>query len=44
MGTTIKLAALGLIVIGLSACGKMGELEPVKSEKVASAYTAIYHV
>lgn len=35
MNTTLKLAALILVIIGLSSCGKMGELEPVKSEAVA---------
>jgi len=40
MNTTIKLAALVLVIIGLSSCGKMGELEPVKAEAVASVYTA----
>jgi predicted small lipoprotein YifL len=37
MNTTIKLATLVLVIIGLSACGRMGELEPVKAEKVAVA-------
>jgi len=35
MNTTLKLAALILVVIGLSSCGKMGELESVKAETVA---------
>ena len=35
MNTTLKLAALILVIIGLSSCGKMGELEPVKAEVVA---------
>ena len=36
MNTTLKLAALILVVIGLSSCGRMGELEPVKAEAVAT--------
>ncbi len=43
MNTTIKLAALVLVIIGLSSCGKMGELEPVKAEAVASVYIATDH-
>jgi predicted small lipoprotein YifL len=35
MNTTLKLAALILVITGLSSCGKMGELEPVKAESVA---------
>ena len=35
MNTTLKLAALILVIIGLSSCGKMGELESVKAEAVA---------
>ena len=35
MNTTLKLAALILVIIGLSSCGKMGELQPVKAEAVA---------
>jgi len=27
MNTTLKLAALILVIIGLSSCGKMGELD-----------------
>ncbi|MBT3186792.1 hypothetical protein [Candidatus Thioglobus sp.] len=34
MGKIVKLATLALVIIGLSACGRMGELEPVKAEKV----------
>ncbi len=41
MNTTIKLAALILVIIGLSSCGRMGELEPLKSEAVASINTVI---
>ncbi|SFV76185.1 hypothetical protein MNB_SUP05-10-950 [hydrothermal vent metagenome] len=37
MNTTIKLATLVLVIIGLSACGSMGELESVKAEKVTVA-------
>jgi len=43
MNTTLKLAALVLVIVGLSSCGKMGELEPVKAEVVASVYVAIHH-
>ncbi|MCS5592286.1 MAG: hypothetical protein NZ775_07185 [Gammaproteobacteria bacterium] len=43
MNITLKLAALVLVIIGLSSCGKMGELEPVKAEAVASAYVAAHH-
>jgi predicted small lipoprotein YifL len=35
MNTTLKLAALILVIIGLSSCGQMGELEPGKAEAVA---------
>ena len=35
MNTTLKLAALILVIIGLSSCGKIGELVPVKAEVVA---------
>jgi len=44
MNTITKLAALVLIVIGLSACGKMGELEPIKTGAVALAYVEIHNV
>ena len=43
MNTIIKLVALGLVIVGLSACGKMGELEPVKAEAVALVDHAIHH-
>lgn len=43
MNTTLKLAALVLVIIGLSSCGKMGELEPVKAEAVASVYVVTHH-
>ncbi len=42
MNTTIKLAALFLVIVGLSSCGKMGELEPVKAEAIASVYIATH--
>jgi|JYMV01.1.fsa_nt_gi predicted small lipoprotein YifL len=35
MNTTLKLATLILVIIGLSSCGKTGELESVKAEVVA---------
>ncbi len=39
MKQLIKLAALVFAVITISACGKMGELESVKAEKVALTTT-----
>ncbi|MDG2353829.1 MAG: hypothetical protein P8L86_03340 [Gammaproteobacteria bacterium] len=42
MNTIIKLSALILVVVGLSSCGKMGELEPVRAEAVASVYVDIH--
>jgi len=41
MNTTIKLAALILVIIGLSSCGKTGELEPIKAEAVAMKISTI---
>lgn len=43
MNKIIKLATLALVIIGLSACGQMGELEPVKAEAIASTYVAAHH-
>jgi predicted small lipoprotein YifL len=34
MKKLLKLMALAFIVIGISACGKMGELEAVKADQV----------
>ena len=39
MKQLIKLAALVFAVITISACGRMGELESVKAEKVALTTT-----
>ena len=44
MNTTLKLSALILVIIGLSSCGKMGELEPVKAEAVAMKISTITQV
>lgn len=41
MNTTLKLAALILVIIGLSSCGKMGELEPIKAETVSMNISTI---
>ncbi|CAC9484047.1 hypothetical protein [uncultured Gammaproteobacteria bacterium] len=41
MKKTIKLMALTFIIIGLSACGRTGELEKVKSSSVTSVVTHI---
>ncbi len=41
MNTTIKFSALILVIIGLSSCGKMGELEPVKAEVVAMKISTV---
>ncbi|WPE16597.1 hypothetical protein [Candidatus Thioglobus autotrophicus] len=35
----IKLTALMFIVVGLSACGKMGELEAVKAQAIDASTT-----
>lgn len=34
MDRLVKLMALGFFVVGISACGKTGELTPVKVEPV----------
>jgi hypothetical protein len=39
MEKMIKLTALTFIIIGLSACGKMGELEVVKGNNQAAIQT-----
>jgi len=39
MKKIIKLTALMFVIAGISACGKMGELEAVKSVQLASAQT-----
>lgn len=41
MNTTIKFAALILVIISLSSCGKMGELESVKAGVVAMKISTI---
>ena len=41
MNTTLKLAALILVIIGLSSCGKMGELEPIKAEMASMNISTI---
>ncbi len=41
MKKLLQLAALVFIIVGLSACGKMGELEAVKVEQVAAPVQAI---
>jgi|GEM_PF-602255 hypothetical protein len=42
MNTIIKLSALILVIVGLSSCGQMGELEPVKAEALASVYVDVH--
>lgn len=36
MQTTAKLSILVLLIIGLSACGRTGDLEPIKITKTPS--------
>ncbi|SSC09518.1 hypothetical protein [thiotrophic endosymbiont of Bathymodiolus puteoserpentis (Logatchev)] len=44
MKKTIKLMALTFIIIGLSACGRTGELEKVKSSSVTSVTSVVTHI
>jgi predicted small lipoprotein YifL len=41
MEKIIKLTALACVIISISACGKMGNLEKVKSSSVAPVVTHI---
>lgn len=43
MRAIIKLVAMSLVVIGLSGCGKMGELEPVRTQVAIATDLAINH-
>ena len=43
MRAIIKLVAMSLVVIGLSGCGKMGELEPVRAQAAIATDLAINH-
>ncbi|MDB2590062.1 hypothetical protein N9345_04490 [Candidatus Thioglobus sp.] len=41
MGQLIKLTALIFVIAGISACGRMGELETVKPVQVAVSQVAV---
>lgn len=44
MRAIIKLVAMSLVVVGLSGCGKMGELEPVRAQVAIATDLVISHV
>ncbi len=43
MNTIIKLTTLALIIVGLSACGKTGDLEPVRSTNLVLDTAVFYY-
>ncbi len=41
MKQIVQLALLAFMVVGISACGKMGELEAVKADQAKPAQTTV---